>query len=104
MDIKLQAYRGESGPDYVDFRKSTGAFIGSPEDEHRTILEARVNDDDLAELGMTETEFFEACASANKLLAILYSKQPSSAGALANMIGLAGHGPVKIGIRAYDND
>lgn len=104
MDIKLQAYRGDAGPEKVDFRQSTGGFIGSPEDEHRTAIEARVTDEDLTELGLTEEEFLASLASANKVLALLASKQHGSTGNLASLLGLSGSGPVKVAIRAYDND
>lgn len=97
MDIKLQAYRGDSGPDKVDFRKSTGAFLGSPDDEHKTILEYRVEDDP------TGTEF-EILGEMNDLLSKMTSVQPDAVGQLAGMVGLEGSGPVKLAFRIFDND
>lgn len=102
MDIKLQAYRGDLGPEKVDFRGEN--FVGSPEDEHRTALEARVTEEDLAELGLTEEEFFASLVSTNKILALVASKQHDSTGNLASLLGLSGSGPVKVAVRAYDND
>jgi hypothetical protein len=104
LDVKLQLYRGEAGPEKVDQRKSTGAFVGSPEDEHRTVLEGRITEEDLAELEMSKDELFDNLVSANKILAILARKQHPATGSAASLLGLGGQGPVKAAIRAYDAD
>jgi hypothetical protein len=104
MDAKLQIYRGDVGPDHVDFRKSTGSFLGSPEDEHSTVLEVRVTDEDLTELGLSQEQFLDACAEANKVLAFFASKQPAGLLTVTELLGLDGNGPIKLAIRAFDND
>lgn len=101
MDLKLQIYRGELGPEYVDFRGDL--FKGSPEDEHRTVLEVRIKDTDLPE-GMTDEDIKGMAESANKLFALLGKVQPSFAGPLSSVFGLAGSGPVKLATRVYDED
>lgn len=113
-DIKLQAYRGESGPTDIDFRKSTGGFKGSPEDEHRTIAEVRVDDDFIdrqIEVVDPETDTLllstsrrNAIAVANSILADVTQGQPDELGNVADLVGLEGSGPVKLAIRIYDND
>lgn len=95
-DIKLQVYRGDLGPDYVDFRGDL--LKGSPDDEHRTVAEYRENDDaDIADLLATAPII-------NKQFAKLTEKQPAALQPLASLVGLSGSGPVKMALRIYDND
>lgn len=95
-DIKLQVYRGNLGPEYVDFRGAGN--VGAPEDNHRTVAEYRENDDaDIADILAT-------APTLNKHLAKLTEKQPSAFGPVATLVGLGGDGPVKMALRIYDND
>jgi len=100
-DLKFQAYRGDLGPDYVDFRGDN--LKGSPVDEHRTIVETRIKDGDLPE-GVTVDMILSMAKTANALFAILTSMQPTFAGALSGILGLDGEGPVKLAVRLYDED
>jgi len=113
-DLKLQAYRGDSGPADIDFRKSTGGYKGSPEDEHRTIAEVRMPDyvlDSPIEVVDPETGLSiqfanrrSALIVANSILADVASGQPDQLGDLATIVGLDGNGPVKLALRVFDND
>lgn len=96
MDVKLQVYRGDAGPDHVDFRESTGGFLGSPEDEHRTVAEGENIDEETAALVL------EAAPIINKLFARMTAQQQSFGKDLATLLGLAGSGPVKLAVRLYD--
>jgi hypothetical protein len=95
MDVKIQAFAGTVEPSKADFRKSTGAFVGAPIDNHRTILEFRVSDMDLSELGLTADDLLKACETVNKALnaGINKSKQ--------EVLGIKEAG---VAIRVYDND
>ena len=95
-DIKLQVYRGELPPEHVDFRGD--GFKGSPEDEHRTILEYR--EDDPAEIEALK----EDLPALNRRLARFAAKQGGRAGDIAKVLGLGGSGPVKVAGRIYEND
>ncbi len=108
MDIKLQLYRGDLPASHVDFRKEGfvegEGFRGSPEDEHRTAFEGRITDEDLSELGITQDEFLASLRTTNKVLALVTAKQHPSTGNLASLVGLGGAGPVKVAVRAYEDD
>lgn len=117
MDIKLQAYRGEAGPTDVDFRKSTGGFKGSPQDEHSTVAEVRIDDAEvtdteerigkaLDELNAARDEglLFAALGFANTIIAEVVSKVDQSQVAQLLESFAPGSGPLKVAIRAYDND
>ena len=89
-DLKLQAYRGEATAQDWDFRKSTGGFKGSPEDEHRTLAEQRISDEIAAELP-------DAIVYVNNLLEGLEVAVP-------DLAPIPGSGPVKLALRVFDND
>lgn len=95
-DIKLQVYRGELGPEYVDFRGD--GLQGSPVDEHRTVAEFRTHDEEVV------AEILTAAPSVNRLLARFSAGQNSSFGNLASLVGLGGSGPVKAAVRIYGDD
>ena len=103
MDIKLQAFVGDTPPDHVDFRRSTGGFVGAPADNHRTILEFRVSYMDLHELGLTTEEALAACATVNKMIDAGTNRTKSQIiDAIANVTGHQASGG--FAIRVYDND
>jgi len=103
MDIKLQAFVGDTPPDHVDFRRSTGGFVGAPADNHRTILEFRVSDMDLHELGLTTEEALAACATVNKMIDAGTNR--TKATVLDAISGFTGHkSGAGIALRVYDND
>lgn len=105
MDVKIQAFAGTVEPSKADFRVSAGAFVGAPADNHRTILEFRVSDMDLSELGLGTDDLLKACEIVNKAInaGINKSKQEvlEAAGPLAGAIGVKEAG---VAIRVYDND
>lgn len=94
IDVKLQIYRGDTPSDHTDFRVSTGGFIGSPADEHRTIREFRTDDESWLERAKPINAAFDA----------LTAEQPEIFAPIANLLGLSGSGPIRLGIRVYDND
>lgn len=95
-DIKLQVYRGELAPEYVDFRGA--GFKGSPEDEHRTVAEFRTHDEGIV------AEILATAPSVNRLLSRFSTGQDSNLGQLASLVGLGGAGPVKAAVRIYSDD
>ena len=106
MDVKIQAFAATTDPSKADFRKSAGAFVGAPEDNHRTILEFRVSDMDLQELGMDIDDAIKHCEAINKMINAGVFKQFSD-----SLLGTVGEVGVKLGIaatglaiRIYDND
>lgn len=84
MDVKLQVYAGTACPSKVDFRKTTGGYVGAPEDNHRTIYEFRVGNEQLIDAGMTEEDLIYLLAKLNKMMAT--------------------DAPIKVAFRVYDND
>lgn len=84
MDVKLQAYAGNAGPEKVDFRKSTNAFVGAPDDNHRTLYEFRIGNKELIDAGLTEEDLIFVLAKINRLMKT--------------------DGPLKFAFRVYDND
>ena len=93
-DVKLQVFRGDTPSSHVDFRGD--GFIGSPDDEHRTVAEAENVDDGFVQAALTFGP------EVNAMFDKLTSKQPSAFAALATALGLGGHGPVRLAIRVYD--
>jgi hypothetical protein len=95
-DIKFQLMRGNTPPEHVDFRKSTGGFIGSPDDEHTTFLEITNAASEIVDFVLREGP------TVNKLFAELAKAEPDMVGGILTAIGVDGTGPIVPVVRVYD--
>lgn len=93
--VKLHVFRGDDkGTVSCDYRGDK--FIGSPKDEHRTVLES-----DPADTGLVDT-VLEFGTKLNELLGKLTDEQPSQAAQIASMLGLEGSGKVGLRLGVWD--
>ena len=99
--FKLQVYRGECGPAYVDFRGDKWLGVGTnPEDEHATIPHVQETTDDETAITAALATFPMINAEFDKLTAL----EPPIFGSIAEALGLGGMGDVHLGLRIYDDD
>ena len=93
-DVKLQVFRGDTPADHVDFRGD--GFLGSPQDEHRTVVEGE----------NVDQGFVDAVLNFGPQLNAMFDKltaaQPSALASVADALGLHGEGPVRLAIRVYE--
>ena len=93
--IKLHVYRGENaGDESCDYRGEK--FIGSPVDEHRTVLEIDPADDVLVRQALM------LGPDLNGLLKSLTDAQPAALGQVASALGLKGEGKVGLRLGVWD--
>jgi len=93
-DVKLQIFRGDTPADHVDFRGD--GFLGSPDDEHRTVVEGE----------NVDSAFVDAVLAIgpklNAMFDTLTEAQPGALAQVATALGLSGKGPVRLALRVYD--
>ena len=93
-DVKLQIYRGDTPANHVDFRGD--GFLGSPDDEHRTVVEGENVDQGFVDAVLNFGP------QLNAMFDKLTSEQPAALEHVADALGLNGNGPVRLAIRVYD--
>lgn len=93
--VKLHVFRGEDdGTHSCDYRGDK--FIGSPVDEHRTVLEIDPANE------ATVTAVIAKGPELNALLKDLTDAQPDALGPIASALGLKGTGKVGLRLGVWD--
>jgi len=105
IDWKAQTFIGKVNPVKADFRKSTGSFVGSPDDNHQTLFEVRLTDEDLERMGMTTEDVIELSEKANMLMALKFATPDEVVELVGAQFGtLLFHVSAGFGFRVYDED